>query len=44
MLSGEDQGRRMAARGERTNDGSQFDRFGSGADDQSDVGKTQPSP
>jgi hypothetical protein len=44
MLAAEDQRRRKASRGKRAGDGRQFYRFGPGADDQPDVGETQPSP
>jgi hypothetical protein len=44
MLAGEDERRRHASLGEGERNGSQFDRFGPGADDQPDVGETQPSP
>jgi hypothetical protein len=44
MLARQDQRRLEASRGERISDGSQFDRFGPGADDQPDVVGVQPSP
>ena len=44
MLPGEDKRRRQAARRERIGDGLQLDGFGPGADDQPDIGETQPSP
>jgi hypothetical protein len=34
----------MAAVGERSDNRGKLDRFGPGADDQSDIGETQPSP
>ena len=44
MLASDDQRRRKSARCQRVGDGSEFDGFGPGADDQRDVGRTQPSP
>jgi len=44
MLPGEDQARSQAARCERVGDGCKLDRFGPGADDESYVCRTQPSP
>jgi hypothetical protein len=44
MLAAEDDARRYAARFERSGYGPQFDCFRSGANDQPDVGETQPSP
>jgi hypothetical protein len=44
MLAGEDERRRYASLGEGDRNRSQFYRFGPGADDQPDVGETQPSP
>jgi hypothetical protein len=44
MLAGENEPGRQPARRQRSRDGAQLDRFGSGADDQANVGRTQPSP
>jgi hypothetical protein len=44
MLAGEQQARFEPASHEGARDGRQFDCFGPGADDQPDVGETQPSP
>jgi hypothetical protein len=44
MLAGEEQARGDAARLQRVRDRGHFDCFGPGADDQPDVGETQPSP
>jgi hypothetical protein len=44
MLTGKNQARRYAARFERSGNGPQLDCFRSGANDQPDVGETQPSP
>ena len=44
MLAGDDQRRNERARRQRVSQGSEFDGFWSGADDQPDVGRTQPSP
>ena len=44
MLAGDDQRRDKPARCQRVRQGSEFDGFWSGADDQPDVGSTQPSP
>jgi len=44
MLAGDDQRRNEPARRQRAGYGSEFYGFGSGADDQPDVGRTQPSP
>ena len=44
VLASEDDRRRNPMGEERTGDGLQFDGFGPGADDQPDVGETQPSP
>jgi len=44
MLAGDDQRRNESARCQRVDHGSEFDGFWSGADDQPDVGRTQPSP
>ena len=44
MLPSDDQARRYASAGERTRDRGELDGFGTGADDQPYVGKTQSSP
>jgi hypothetical protein len=44
VLAGEDQGRGQPAAVKRVRDRRQLDRFGPGADDQTNVGRTQPSP
>jgi hypothetical protein len=44
MLARENQRRGHASREQRKRNRPQFDCFRSGADDQPDVGKTQPSP
>jgi hypothetical protein len=44
VLTGEDQRRRQAAPCERVGDGLQLDGFRPGAEDQPDIGETQPSP
>jgi hypothetical protein len=44
VLAGEQQARRDPAIRQGSRDGRQFDCFGPGADDQPDVGETQPSP
>ena len=44
VLAGQDQAWRNAVRSQRVRQRGQFDRFGPGADDQSNVGETQPSP
>jgi len=44
MLAGDDQRRNEPARCQRVGHGSEFYGFWSGADDQPDVGRTQPSP
>ena len=44
MLAGDDQRRNEPTRCQRVRYGSEFDGFWSGADDQPDVGRTQPSP
>ena len=44
MLPGEDQRRDQAVRRKGIGDGFELDGFGPGADDQPDVGETQPSP
>ena len=44
MLAGDDQRRNEPARGQRVGHGSEFYGFWPGADDQPDVGRTQPSP
>jgi hypothetical protein len=44
MLARDDQRRKEPARCQRVSQGSEFDSFRPGADDQPDVGRTQPSP
>jgi len=44
VLAGQQQPRLEPASREASRNGCQFDCFGPGADDQSDVGETQPSP
>jgi hypothetical protein len=44
LLPGEDDAWREPARGKRVGDRRQFDGFRPGANDQPDVGETQPSP
>ena len=44
MLAGENDQRIGAARSQRSGDGLQLDGFGPGADDQTNIGETQPSP
>jgi hypothetical protein len=44
MLSGENDPGFGAARPQRSGDGLQLDGFGPGADDQTNIGETQPSP
>jgi hypothetical protein len=44
MLPGQDQARRYPAGGKRLGDRGKLDGFGTGADDQPYVGKTQSSP
>jgi hypothetical protein len=44
VLTGQDERRRQAARGERMSQGRKFDGFGPGADDQPNFPGTQPSP
>jgi hypothetical protein len=44
VLAREREQRLQTARSERVGDGSQFDRFGPGADHQPDVVGVQPSP
>jgi hypothetical protein len=44
VLPGQHELRRKPERGQRTGDGLQFDGFRPGADDQPDIGRTQPSP
>jgi hypothetical protein len=44
VLAGENEYGFDPVRGQRTGDGSEFYCFGPGADDQPDIGETQPSP
>jgi len=44
MLAGQDYGGREAPRGQCAGDWRQLDRFRPGADDQPNIGETQPSP
>ena len=44
MLAGEDQAWPHVASGERSGDGGKLDRFGPGADDESDIRRKQTSP
>ena len=44
MLAGQDDGRSNTLCAERAGDWLQLDGFGPGADDQTNIGETQPSP
>jgi hypothetical protein len=44
MLAGQDQARPNVASRKRPGDGGKLDRFGSGADDESDIRRKQTSP